>query len=61
MDTSKLTEGTYNIEVRLTDEDGNTVPADVNTDGIRENDSRAFLSVVNTLPESPAQSNVLGG
>ncbi len=52
----QLAEGTYTVEVQLTDEDGNTVPAEVNTDGIRENDSRTFLSVVNTIPEPPASS-----
>lgn len=46
-----LAEGAYAIEVSLTDEDGNTVPADVNTDSIRENDSKTVLTVVNTLPK----------
>ena len=55
-DTRNLAEGTYIVEVQLTDEDGNTVPADANSDDIRENDSRTFLSVVNTIPEPPASS-----
>lgn len=49
-----LAEGTYIVEVRLTDDDGNTVPASVNADDVRENDTAAVLSVVNTAPESPA-------
>lgn len=50
-------EGSYLVEVLLTDEDGNTIPAEVNTDSMRENDSRAVLSVVKTLPPPPAPSS----
>ncbi len=60
-DTRSLAEGTYTVEVQLTDEDGNTVPSDVNSDGIRENDTRAFLSVVNTIVEPPASSYSFDG
>jgi hypothetical protein len=40
-------EGTYTLEVNLTDMDGNTVPARVNSDEIRQNDTKAVFSVVN--------------
>ena len=54
LDGRKLTEGKYTVEVQLTDEDGNTIPADVNADSVRENNSRTGLSVVNVIPESPS-------
>jgi hypothetical protein len=47
-------EGTYTLEVYLTDEDGNSVPGRVNTDGIPENDTKAVFSVVNTALKTPA-------
>jgi hypothetical protein len=50
-------EGSYRLEVRLTDEDGNMVPARVNADSVRENDTKAVFSVVNTASgKSPSLS-----
>jgi|GEM_PF-2214008 len=46
-----LAEGLYAVEVQLTDDDGNTVPASVNLDDMRENNSVTMLSVVNTEPQ----------
>ncbi len=46
-----LAEGTYAVEVQLTDDDGNTIPASVNTDDVSGNNSIAVLSVVNTAPK----------
>ena len=39
-------EGSYILQVSLTDEDGNTIPDEVNTDSIRENDTKAVFSVI---------------
>jgi len=47
-------EGSYTIEVSLIDEDGNAVPAAVNSDSARDNNTSIQFSVVNILPESPA-------
>lgn len=41
-----VVEGTYRVRVIVTDEDGNTVPSDVNNDTIEENDSVRFFSVL---------------
>ena len=49
-----LAEGTYTVEVQLTDDDGNTVPASVNTDEVRENNSVTVLSVVNNGHATPS-------
>ena len=49
-----LAEGTYLLQVQLTDDDGNTVPVSVDSDDVRENDTVRVLSVVDTEPESPA-------
>ncbi len=49
-----LAEGTYTVEVQLTDDDGNTVPASVNTDEVRENNSVTVLSVVDNRPAAPS-------
>ena len=46
-----LAEGTYALEVQLTDDDGNTIPASVNTDDVNGNNSVTVLSVVNTAPK----------
>ncbi len=53
VDGRALPEGSYTVEVMLTDDDGNTVPASVNTDDIRENNTRTMLSVVRTEPARP--------
>ena len=48
-------EGSYSLEVELTDEDGNTVPPEVNTDAITENDSKTVLTILSTeANETPA-------
>ena len=52
-----LAEGVYTVQVQLTDDDGNTVPASVNSDDSRENDTVTVFSVVNGgAPETPAIS-----
>lgn len=49
-----LPEGTYLLQVHLTDDDGNAVPASVNADDVSENNTIAVLSVVSTEQEPPA-------
>ena len=49
-----LAEGSYAVEVQLMDDDGNLVPASVNTDEVSENNTERTLSVVNGEPVSPA-------
>lgn len=53
-----LAEGAYTIEVQLTDEDGNMVPEDVNTDSVRDNDTKIALNVVNVAPKALADISV---
>jgi hypothetical protein len=50
-----LEEGTYILEVMLTDEDGNKVPGEVNSDPSRENDTKAVFSVVKPASEDAGQ------
>jgi hypothetical protein len=50
-----LKEGTYTLEVQLTDEDGNMVPAAVNTDSVKENDSQKAFSIVTTGMDAPTE------
>jgi hypothetical protein len=45
-----LPEGTYTVQVQLTDDDGNTVPASVNSDGTPDNDTVRQFSVVAMEP-----------
>jgi hypothetical protein len=45
-----LAEGVYTVEVQLTDDDGNTVPASVNTDNVGGNNTVTVLSIVTTEP-----------
>ncbi len=52
LDGKPLAEGTYTIDVQLMDDDGNMVPASVNTDGVTENNTSRDLVVVNTEPSS---------
>lgn len=57
LDGRPLPEGVYTVQVQLTDDDGNTVPASVNADDTRENDTAAVLSVVSRAePETPSFS-----
>ena len=45
LDLSSMAPGSYVIEVRVTDGDGNTVPEEVNQDDIATNDTRAPLTI----------------
>jgi hypothetical protein len=45
-----LAEGIYTVAVQLTDDDGNTVPASVNSDDVSANDTVRPLSVVAMEP-----------
>jgi len=45
-DGRPLAEGVYTVQVQLTDDDGNTVPASVDADDTRENDTVTLLTVV---------------
>jgi hypothetical protein len=47
----QLPEGTYMVQVQLTDDDGNIVPDSVNADDTHDNDTLRVLSVVSTEPE----------
>ncbi len=44
-DFKTLPPGTYELEVKLTDEDGNTTPEEVNHDVMRENNTRIAVTV----------------
>jgi hypothetical protein len=50
-----LQEGNYILQVRLLDEDGNEVPAEVDADALRENDTRAVFSVVSPVADEDGQ------
>jgi len=54
VDFRALPAGKYFLDVRLTDDDGNTVPESVNTDGIRENDTRVEVTIPETGNFAPA-------
>lgn len=45
VDFKALPPGKYELEVALTDEDGNTTPAEVNQDDMKENDTRITVTV----------------
>jgi hypothetical protein len=51
----RLADGTYTVQVQLTDDDGNTVPASVNADDVHGNDTVRQFSVVSMeAPAAPA-------
>jgi len=45
VDLSGLPPGTYTLDARVTDADGNTTPDEVNSDDIGENDTKAAVTV----------------
>ncbi len=47
LNLASLPAGSYTLEARLTDGDGNTTPAEVNSDDISQNDTRAAFTLTN--------------